>query len=422
MRKKMLEDESGQVLVLVVLCMTILVGFMALAIDVGLLFRAKRNLQIAADAAATAAALDYFYDNSIDNAKAVGIQAATENGVTASPGGPTVTFNTGTDITTSYHQGAGYFEAVLTQPNPVFFMSILGISNLTVTARAVAGTPGKALGCVYVMDPTGTLGKNGDTSMYLQGSFTVNANKCGVMINGTADDAVYFNGGGGTLTAASVAIVGGDGGQTGDSTPAPVKGVAPVTNPLQAITPPTPSGCISGGSLTGTVGTAGGTVCYSGDSNGNITVSNATLNGTVIFSGTGKVTFGGNIGSGSGGSTIDINSGGMTENSGTVFALSAPTTGTYTGVVLMAPLSNTSTFMFDFGHSSGTLTGTVNGIIDIPGADLALHDSGGDDSGGLTLNVDLIVGEIDDQTATLTINSFSASNSDSPLKAVSLVE
>jgi uncharacterized membrane protein len=117
MRKKMLEDESGQVLVLVVLCMTILVGFMALAIDVGLLFRAKRNLQIAADAAATAAALDYFYDNSIDNAKAVGIQAATENGVTASPGGPTVTFNTGTDITTSYHQGAGYFEAVLTHGN-----------------------------------------------------------------------------------------------------------------------------------------------------------------------------------------------------------------------------------------------------------------------------------------------------------------
>jgi hypothetical protein len=151
-------------------------------------------------------------------------------------------------------------------------------------------------------------------------------------------------------------------------------------------------------------------------------VSNATLNGTVVFSGTGTVTFGGNIASGGGGSTIDINSGGMTESSGTTFALSAPTTGTYTGVVLMAPLSNTSTFMFDFGHSSGTLTGTVNGVIDIPGADLALHDSGGDHAGGLTLNVDLIVGEIDDQTATLTINSFSASNSDSPLKAVSLVE
>ena len=43
------------ILVLVVLCMTVLLGFMALAIDVGLLFRARRNVQIAADAAAAGA-------------------------------------------------------------------------------------------------------------------------------------------------------------------------------------------------------------------------------------------------------------------------------------------------------------------------------------------------------------------------------
>ena len=66
---KSIRGESGQVLVLTVLCMAVLLGFMSLAIDVGLLFRAKRNVQIAADAAAIAGALDYKYNNSISSAK-----------------------------------------------------------------------------------------------------------------------------------------------------------------------------------------------------------------------------------------------------------------------------------------------------------------------------------------------------------------
>ena len=58
---KIREDQSGQVLVLAALAMTALMGFMALATDVGILFRARRNRQIAADAAAVAGALDYLY-------------------------------------------------------------------------------------------------------------------------------------------------------------------------------------------------------------------------------------------------------------------------------------------------------------------------------------------------------------------------
>lgn len=430
---KRLRDEGGQALVITALCVTVLLGMMAFAVDVGLLFRAKRNAQIAADAAATAAALDYYYNssstNAIADAEAIGLQAAEENGFTPSANGPTVTFNTAPDITTPYHNSTGYFEAIVTEPQQTAFMSLFGFNNMTVGARAVAGTPGAAQGCVYVMDTAGNLGKGngGDSTMYLQGSFDVNAVHCGVVINGTASDTLYFNGGGGQLTAGSVSVVGGASGQTGDSTPAPVTGVAPVTDPLQSVTPPTPTNCIAGGSLSGTssapltVGTSGGTVCYSGDSSGNITVSNVQLNGTVIFSGAGTVTFGGNVSSGSEGSSIDINSGGMTENAGTVFNVSAPTSGTYNGIVLMAPNTNNSVFEFEFGNSKGTLTGTINGLVDIPRGQLFLHDSGGGTS-GLILNVDLVVGEINDQTGSLTVNSYSATNTNSPLKEVALVE
>jgi uncharacterized membrane protein len=47
-----MKEEHGQMLVLVALSMTVLLGFLALAVDVGLLFRAKRTMQVAADAAA----------------------------------------------------------------------------------------------------------------------------------------------------------------------------------------------------------------------------------------------------------------------------------------------------------------------------------------------------------------------------------
>ena len=84
---KIFRNEDGQTLVLTALCMTAMLGFMALAIDVGLLFRARRNMQITADAVAVAAALDYYYGyatntNALSHAQAAGQAAAVANGIT----------------------------------------------------------------------------------------------------------------------------------------------------------------------------------------------------------------------------------------------------------------------------------------------------------------------------------------------------
>jgi hypothetical protein len=77
--------ENGQVIVLVLLSMGLLLGVLALAIDVGVLFRAKRNVQIAADAAAFAGALDYYYNGSDATAESRGALAAEANGMTSYP-------------------------------------------------------------------------------------------------------------------------------------------------------------------------------------------------------------------------------------------------------------------------------------------------------------------------------------------------
>src|SRR3954452_22519230 len=70
--KTRLRDESGSVLVIAALSMTALLGFVALATDVGLLFRTRRNVQIAADAAAIAGALDFLYNGSSSSAIGAG--------------------------------------------------------------------------------------------------------------------------------------------------------------------------------------------------------------------------------------------------------------------------------------------------------------------------------------------------------------
>ena len=117
-------------------------------------------------------------------------------------------------------------------------------STVNVSARAVAGSPGASNSCVYILDPTAS------DAMELQGSFDVTAPNCGVVADSNASDALQLTGGGGTLTAGSVSVVGGDGGQTGDSTPAPVTGATPVSDPLNITGPNT----TNGGCTTGTGG------------------------------------------------------------------------------------------------------------------------------------------------------------------------
>lgn len=433
-----IKDESGQVLVLTVLSFTVLLGFMALALDVGLLFRAKRNLQVAADSAATAAALDYYYYTNSADAKAVGKNAAGLDNVVDGVNGTTVVVNY--PVSNGVYAGmTGYFEVIVTQPSPAFFMEMFTNGSVKVAARAVAGTPYASQYCVDSLATKGNLGngKSGGTStVLLQGSFDIEAQKCGVMVNGNDADALDFGNtkGKANLDAASIAVVGGCNGSTtgcttGSSTGAAnvTTGVAPVQDPLQALSnnPPSTATCTApaGGKLTGTIGSSGGTVCYSG----NVAVTGpATLAGTIVF--TGPVTFNGTIGTAASGTTIDIASNSTEKNPALTFlssaniTLNAPTTGPYAGVVLMSPNAYSGTLELDFGASCAH----INGIIYAPTSELFFNDSGCDSKGtppGLSITSDLIVGTLLDKTATINLTSYSLTNPTiTPLKAVALVE
>src|ERR1700687_2741088 len=86
---KLIRDEAGQTLVLTALLMCCLMGFMALALDIGVAFRAQRRLQTEADSAPIAAALCGTYGNSFctqfggTDVTSVATGAATANGMAA---------------------------------------------------------------------------------------------------------------------------------------------------------------------------------------------------------------------------------------------------------------------------------------------------------------------------------------------------
>src|SRR5258708_6198374 len=170
---RFLKDEDGQTLVLTALCMTALLGFMALALDVGVLFRARRNMQIGADAAAMAGTTELFY-NGTANVQQKAFAAAKANGVDQSVSGNTVTV-TLPPVSVGGTSCATCVEVQLATPNRTAFMGIITHRNsLNVSAMAVAGSPTTSQTCVYVMKP------NVSNALWIHGAGAIIAPQCAV--------------------------------------------------------------------------------------------------------------------------------------------------------------------------------------------------------------------------------------------------
>lgn len=441
-----MKEEHGQVLVLVALSMTVLLGFLALAIDVGLLFRAKRNMQVAADAAAVAGALDYKYNASVTTAKSTAQTAAAVNGVTNGTNGAVVTINV-PPANGPYTGATGFVEAIVSQPVDTVFMNISKISSVTVAARAVVGG-GAISGCVW------TLAKSG-TDISLTGSGTLSAPNCTIYDDSSSSNALTLTGSG-SITGKAIGI---DGGYTktgsGTISPTPVTGMAPAADPLAGLAPPTiPTGTCSSSctkSFTGSSSNSIGPGNYNSISNtgsGTLTLTpgNYIINGNLSNSGSGNLVLGagnytitGNFtttGSGTltigAGQTIVVGnlsltgSGALTakgvtfytEGSSTVTGsgsmdLEAPTSGTYNGVLFYQDRSDTHAVSV-----TGSGGDKIQGIF--YAADAAMTLTG---SGSVNIAADFISDSISlTGSGTLNDAGYSSVNSSSVLARMALVE
>lgn len=220
-------SERGAVLILVALLLPVLVGFLALAIDVGYLYSVKRKFQTIVDAAALACAqqlqrnLPCTYRNGADNTQALDIAA--EFGISWS------------DVNTS-KPADNQVSVLLTRDEPTFFMKVLGIDTMTVAASATAEMMPT---CLYTLNPSGNQSFNAQA-----GSGNTLPN-CGIYVNSNHATGAFNANTGATLNglAKSFWVVGGRSG-SGTVSPVPRLGVTPIIDPLIALPNPVVSaGC-----------------------------------------------------------------------------------------------------------------------------------------------------------------------------------
>ena len=144
-------DERGQTILLVAFSLPLLIGFIGIATDVGALFKDKRTMQTAADAAAIAGALDLNsagqQPRHLGNVVLAAQDASAANGFTDSRNGVHVTVNDPPTWPASNYVGrpaprTATSKSPSPRPSPPSSSSLFGYPSVTVLARAVATNTG----------------------------------------------------------------------------------------------------------------------------------------------------------------------------------------------------------------------------------------------------------------------------------------
>jgi Flp pilus assembly protein TadG len=374
------ENDAGQAIVVVALSMVVILGFLGLGMDLGYLRYMKRQVQKLADAAAISAAVELTYCGSTHNCSALTTaaqNALTENGFTAS----TLVTNCGTStnnlvITVNnppcylgaadpHHGDAHYVEVVVSQVEPLMFTKVFGVNSTTMVARSEAAR-GSGSNCIYALDPS-----DGST---IAVDFLASVNsQCGIVDESSSSSALSC-----TLlasiTGSQIGVVGGYSSFLCSLNPTPKTHIAMPSpaDPLAYLTAPTVGTCGTSTSspYTGYNGSTAGLVL-----NGTATLNPGVYCGGIEMNNGAHVTFNAgtyiltsatNTGGTSYGLTMDI--GALATGSGVTFyntmtlghtagpikflftsftsgngiSFTAPTTGTYEGILFFQDSSNTA--------------------------------------------------------------------------------
>ncbi len=114
------------------------------------------------------------------------------------------------------------------------------------------------------------------------------------------------------------------------------------------------------------------------------------------------------------GAVMEIYGGTLTQDSSSVLNVYAPTSGSYNGIAILQPSTNTNQLQVQFGSNNEIL----DGYIYAPGAEVYLQDNGG----GITAT-GIVANSMANQTSSITIPSYDTANSGTtPNRIVTLVE
>jgi Putative Flp pilus-assembly TadE/G-like len=395
-------SRIGQTSIMFTLGLTMMFGMVGLVSDVGYAYYRKEVAQAAAQSAATAAVRAAIAQsggtcgssNVVCQSETVcpstisgtgsnnvekGCLYAMANGFT-STGNQKVTIQTGTGsyngITVTYWAVVKVSESL-----PQLFSRVTGHDKATLTARSIVGyIPATNGGCVYVTAPTGAaLTTNGNVSM---------SSGCGIQVNSSSSNAIDLSGGNTSITvtgssngvANQVLEVGGYdcyGQTTGCISPTPTHSVS-AGDPMSGIDAVADPGTCTwtdpghyGNSSNPTIvpWTSGVTKVCGMVSPGNNDRVQFTAGGTYYFQDGLNINNGDLIGNGvtfyfPAGSSVSISGNGN-------ISLSAPSSGTYQGVLMFQSRDNLTT-----AQVVGNGSSRFNGVLYFPNATLKFGGNG----------------------------------------------
>lgn len=409
-------SERGQSTITYVISIVATLGLMGLVVDIGYAYYRRHVAEAAAESAAIAMAsaagassgcsvtcgtngvvcnnTPVQCPNPIPSPPTTNLHNAClyaqTNGFAVTAGGRqnvTVASGTGTPPTLTGITVPYWATVRITENIPQTFSAMLGNTWAQVSARASAGTlgGGGGGGCMYVLDPSGS-------GITFSGNDTIQSG-CGIYVESSSSAAILSSGTN-TITTNNGAFTWDHGGVTASGsltiTPAAKTYVAnpspadPFASWFSTATPPDSSHCDFN------------TVAQSGS--GNYTLNPGVYCGTITFSGTWTITMNPGIyvlkngisNSGSNNITgtgvfIYALSGGVNLSGSGGTTLSPMTSGTWRGITIWQPSSNSSA-----DNLSGNNSHTISGLVYTPAA--TLNYSGG--SGVNAPNTTLVVRDV----------------------------
>jgi Flp pilus assembly protein TadG len=341
-----LKCQSGNIAIMTAVLMPLVIAGAGFGFETSYWYFKDGQMQQAADKAAYTAALEKRSSASASTMTSAALASATQNGY--SPGTLTVTSppSSGT-----FAGNSSAVQVVITKQLPKFFVGMFTNQQVTVTARSVARLVTGSEACVLALDAAE------DEAVYINGNATLSLGGCSIMSNSTHANSLRITGNSDVTANCIIAA----GGVSMNSNTEMTGCAAAQTNAQQAndpfanlAYPPTGSnrtvpngngvknlqpGSYAGMDLNGgTVNMAPG-VYY-------IRSGEFKINGNITVNGTGVTIF------------MAAGTGGISINGNATVNLAAPTTGTYSGMLMFAHRTNENDLSFN-GNVAARLTGAI---------------------------------------------------------------
>jgi hypothetical protein len=338
------------VTVIVAFAVPLIVGAGGLAVETSFDYVSQSHLQSAADAAAYAAGIEKVASSPMDTVRAAATQQANANGWTSSTG--TLTVNS-PPATGPNANAANAVEVLMTQNAPRFFTALFSSQPVALSARSVALTVTAANACILALNPSAS------KAVQVQGNSTLTLTACDVMSDSVASDAINVWGSGQMSAdcAVSVGGVNNNGGMTLTGCPSAITQAPRVGDPFASLAAPSPGSTrnIPNGSNPHGLSLLPGSYSGGMDLSGDVTLAPGTY---YVTGGDFRINANANV-SGSG-VTIFMASGSQVVMNGNAHvSISAPTSGTYSGILFYGDRNATSGSNTFNGDASSQLTGDL---------------------------------------------------------------